>query len=223
MKITLIRFFQLVGNLAIPAYTFVMFLLHSRTITGLVFFIIISACIVERAWETFKTSLERKREELHGDWTLAAVTAAYLVGYFLSITEFYLLRHASLHLSWTVAGVVLLAGSFRLRFWGMAALGKQWAIHAVGAQKIRRVRLIKIGPYRYIRHPVYLGIMTEFLAYPLIANAVGALLFAVFVGIPLVVTRALYEEKTSLRRFGDRYIAYRREVGMFLPKHSLAR
>lgn len=176
----------------------------------------ISAAIIERAWETFRTSKERKREEFHGDWTLAAVTIAYLILFFAIITEFYF-RVKSVDI-WTVlVGGILLSFSVRMRFWGMAALGKQWAVHAVGARKIKKVRLVKIGPFRYIRHPIYLGIMTECLAIPIIANAFYSLLLALALCIPLVFIRALSEEQTSVRRFGDKYLSYRKEVGMFFP------
>ena len=76
---------------------------------------------------------------------------------------------------------------------------------------------MKIGPYKHIRHPIYLGIIFEELAYPLIACAYYSLIFAVFVCVPLVVIRAWTEEKYSLRRFGKKYSDYRQEVGMLFP------
>lgn len=180
----------------------------------------ISTCIIERAWETFKTSKETRREELHGDWTLAAVTGAYLVLFFLLIAEFYFTVE-SVNVYFTITGFLLLGLSFRLRFWGMAALGKQWAVHAMGAKKIRKVRIIKLGPYRYIRHPIYLGIMIECIAFVIIANAFYSLFFALFVCVPLVIIRALLEEKASLRRFGERYDDYKKRLACSSPCNYL--
>lgn len=219
-KFTLIKLFTFLGNLGIPIYAFVLYFSCLRTITGFLFFLFISSCIIERGWETFKTSKEKKKEELHGDWTLAAVTGSYLFLFTLFIGEFYL-RVRTINISSSIIGLLLLALSFRLRFWGMAALGKQWAVHAVGAQKIKRVRLVKIGPYKYIRHPVYLGIMIEELSFPIIANASLSLLFVILVCLPLVVIRARMEEKTSLRRFGNKYMAYQKSIGMFFPTQLL--
>ncbi len=215
-KITLIKFFTFTGNILIPIYSLILCFLFKPTTEGGLFALLISVMIVERAWETFKTSKERHKEELHGDWTLAVVTGTYLILFFFLITEFYVMK-SGLNFYVTAIGLILLGLSFRMRFWGMAALGKQWAVHAVGVKKIRKVRLVQLGPYKYVRHPIYLGIILEELSYPLIANAYYALAFALLVCIPLVVIRAGTEEKTSVRRFGDKYLTYKQKVGMLLP------
>jgi len=221
-KVTLIKIFILLGNVVIPFYSFFLYLWRLRTTQGFIFFLFISAAIIERAWETFRTSKERRRDEFHGDWTLAAVTISYIVLFFAIITEFYF-HVKSLEIWVVLIGVALLSFSVRMRFWGMAALGKQWAVHAVGARKIKKVRIVKIGPFRYIRHPIYLGIMTECLAFPIIAGAFYSLVLALTVCVPLVFIRALSEEQTSVRRFGDKYLTYRKEVGMFLPTQFFRR
>lgn len=210
------------GNILVPCYAILMCVLFDKTFWGVAFAFLISAMIVERAWETFKTSKEKHREEFHGDWTLVVVTFTYLLLFIFMISEYYLV-HRKISTYVVIIGVVLLGGSFRMRFWGMAALGKQWAIHAVGVQKIRNVRLVKIGPYKYIRHPIYLGIVLEELAYPLIANAYYSFIFAVLICVPLVAIRAWVEEKSSLRRFGEKYLNYRKEVGMLFPIQFLRR
>lgn len=215
-KFSLIKFFMLAGNFLVPCYAITMCILFDKTFSGMIFAVFISVMIVERAWETFKTSKEQRREEFHGDWTLAIVSFTYLLLFVFSISEFYLIGR-KFNFYTTTLGSAFLVASFRMRFWGMAALGSQWAIHAVGAQKIRNVRLIKIGPYKYVRHPIYSGIVLEELAYPLISNAYFSLAFAVFVCVPMVILRAWIEEKTSLRRFGEKYLDYRKEVGMLFP------
>lgn len=215
-KISLIKLFVFAGNVLVPCYAALMCALFGRTLWDISFALFVSTMIVERAWETFKTSKEQHREEFHGDWTLGLVTFTYLLLFLFLISEYYLIDRSFNPLV-IVSGFVALAGSFRMRFWGMAALGKQWAVHAVGAQKIRKVRLIKIGPYKHIRHPIYLGIMLEELAYPMIANAYYSLIFASLICVPLVVIRAGTEEKYSVRRFGEKYLDYRSEVGMFFP------
>ena len=215
-KLTLIKFFTLTGNILIPFYAFLLFWSYGKNTIGFIFFLFISIAIIERAWETFKTSKEKKREEMHGDWTLAAVTGTYLLLFFFTITEFYL-RVKAVNNWITLMGLLLVALSFRVRFWGMAALGKQWAVHAVGVQKIKKVRLVKLGPYKYVRHPIYLGIIIELIAFPIVANAFFAMMFAFIVCIPLVIIRAHFEEGASYRRFGEKYKTYRNEVGMFFP------
>lgn len=221
-RISLIRLFVFTGNILLPVYAFLwVFLGNNRGGVEVAFAIFVSLMIVERAWETFKTSKEQHREELHGDWTLVLVTTTYLILFFLFITEFYTI---TAQLKWSViaVGSALLIGSFIMRFWGMASLGEQWAVHAVGAQKIRKVSLIKIGPYKFIRHPIYTGIILEVLAYPLIANAYYSFLFSILVCVPAIVLRARVEESYSVRRFGAEYDRYKKEVGMFFPIQILS-
>ncbi len=214
--------FIFTANFLMPIYSFALFFLYERTPQSFVAALFVSALLIERAYETFKTSQEKKREEFHGDWTLAALTGAYLALVFLSVTEyFFVMKH--LNLLAFITGVLLLAGSFRMRFWGMAALGKQWAIHAVGAQKIKQVRLIKIGPYKYVRHPIYAGIILEVLSVPFILNSPRSFWFSLLVCVPLVVIRALVEEKTSVRRLGEEYLQYKKEVPMLLPLKAFSK
>lgn len=77
-------------------------------------------------------------------------------------------------------------------------------------------QLVKIGAYRYIRHPIYcsflLGGVGVFLKDP---SVLGFLLFT-FVFIFAFVT-AKVEEEDNIKRFGDEYIAYMKTTKMFLP------
>ncbi len=215
-KITLITLFILLGNVGVPATALLLFFLTPRTPASFIFLFFMLFHAFERVWETFFTTREKKVMEFHGDWTLGAVTMAYLFLCFLVIFEFFLVPR-SFNYAVMGLGILLYILAFRLRWWGMKSLGKQWAIHAVGAQKIKKVRLIHIGAFQYMRHPIYLGIILEVLSIPLIGNAYFALLIAALINIPLQIIRLVEEEKSSLRRFGDDYRKYQREVNMLIP------
>jgi len=69
--------------------------------------------------------------------------------------------------------------------------------------------------YRYVRHPLYAGLLLSFWAVPVMTA--GRLLFAsgftayILIGIG-------FEERDLIQQFGARYRRYRERVGMLLPR-----
>lgn len=78
-----------------------------------------------------------------------------------------------------------------------------------------KAMLITIGPYRYIRHPMYTSLIVMMCGIALYnyhwLNAVGVIL--VFIA---VINKANIEEKLLLIRFAD-YEAYQRKSHRFIP------
>lgn len=79
-------------------------------------------------------------------------------------------------------------------------------------------RFVAVGPYRWVRNPIYIGALLAvvgeawlFLALPLLVYAVGmAISFHLFV--------MGYEEPTLRRRFGETYGEYLRTVPRWIPR-----
>jgi hypothetical protein len=68
--------------------------------------------------------------------------------------------------------------------------------------------------YRYVRHPIYLGILLAVWATP--AMTVGHLLYSLGVTAYILIGIQL-EEHDLIEQFGDRYRRYRRHAAMLVP------
>lgn len=72
-----------------------------------------------------------------------------------------------------------------LRYWVIATLGHQWNVRVIVVPGAPRVTS---GPYRFLRHPNYLGVAVEGLAIPLIHSAwITALAFSLLNALVLAV------------------------------------
>jgi methanethiol S-methyltransferase len=71
--------------------------------------------------------------------------------------------------------------------------------------------------YRYVRHPLYLGLLLSFWAVPVMTA--GRLLFALGFSVYILIGIG-FEERDLIAQFGERYRRYRAEVGMLLPRRS---
>lgn len=73
-------------------------------------------------------------------------------------------------------------------------------------------QLVRTGPYRFTRNPMYLSLTIGYLGLALVLNSVWplALLPLVLIALYLLVIRR--EERYLSRRFGDQYVLYRQQV-----------
>jgi protein-S-isoprenylcysteine O-methyltransferase Ste14 len=98
-----------------------------------------------------------------------------------------------------------------------------WTLRSLGTNLTDTVAvredatLIIDGPYRWVRHPFYIGFGLGFAADALAtANWFVALLGGLV--LVLLILRAEPEEQRLIDRFGDDYRNYMAETGRFLPR-----
>ncbi len=77
-------------------------------------------------------------------------------------------------------------------------------------------QLITHGIYKYVRHPVYSGVILRAFAISIYATSLPGFLFAL-TGIPLFNYRIGVEEKMLIGEFGDEYLEYTKATWKLFP------
>jgi Putative protein-S-isoprenylcysteine methyltransferase len=93
-------------------------------------------------------------------------------------------------------------------------LGKQWSLQA---RVLEHHELIRRGPYRIVRHPIYTGMFGMLIASTLAHGHWLGLVIASLVYYLGTVMRIRSEEKLLREQFGSEYEEYAREVPAFIP------
>ena len=93
-------------------------------------------------------------------------------------------------------------------------LGKQWSLQA---RVLDHHELIRRGPYRIVRHPIYTGMFGMLIVSSLAHGHWLGLVIASIVYCLGTVMRIRSEEKLLREQFGSQYDDYAREVPAFIP------
>ena len=179
------------------------------------FTIFVFIATIERIWEVFFTSKDRRKRKFQGDWFFLIIVSVYSILSLLMIIEFF---NNKLNLYLAFLGMLLFLFSTILRLWSIYILNNNWTIHIFkDLSKNSNYKLIKNGPYKFIRHPIYLGSILDLIALSLITNALLYLIFISLIVIPLYLFRSKFEDKELLNLFGIKYSIYKKEVSSMLP------
>jgi len=109
-------------------------------------------------------------------------------------------------------GVGLCLAGFGFAFWARWHLGRNWGM----PMSLRQGHeLVTSGPYAYVRHPIYTGIMLAMIGSAVALGFLWLALFALYFVFFLFSART--EEKMMLAQFPDAYPGYRRRTKMLIP------
>ena len=110
-------------------------------------------------------------------------------------------------------GLILETAAFALGIWARRVLGPHWS----GEITIKvDHELIRSGPYRFVRHPIYTAWLGMFAATAIVSGQMHALIG--FAMAAFAYRRKIRLEEANLRNvFGSDYDAYRRETWALVP------
>lgn len=113
-----------------------------------------------------------------------------------------------------LAGCLLALAGAALVLRSRSELGSAWSLVPKADQE---TGLITTGPYRIVRHPLYLGLAVLALGQALAFGSWPALAIVLLGIVPTFAWRARAEEGLLSRTFGARYAAYRQRTRMIIP------
>jgi len=90
------------------------------------------------------------------------------------------------------AGAVIFLAAKALKWWAIVSLGRFWTFRVI---VIPGARLVAAGPYRWMRHPNYAGVMGELAGVALMTGAAVSGLAGIVTFGALVVRRIATEER----------------------------
>lgn len=111
-----------------------------------------------------------------------------------------------------VIGVAVFAGGIALAIWARVYLGANWGMPMT--QKTEP-ELVTSGPYRFVRHPIYSGLLAGMLGTALVTNLIGLIIVGILGGYFYYCSGV--EEKNLIARFPKAYPAYRARTKMLIP------
>ena len=110
-------------------------------------------------------------------------------------------------------GVVMTAAGVLFAVWARRILGANWSATVTVKQDHA---LMTSGPYAWVRHPIYTGLL---LALAGTAIAIGQVRAAIgfVIAVLAILQKTRIEERVMLEQFGDVYRAYRARVPRLIP------
>ncbi|MGH9615933.1 MAG: methyltransferase family protein [Acidobacteriaceae bacterium] len=141
---------------------------------------------------------------------LAALAPFYITGIRFGILYGRFLPHTP---AIQYIGVLLLLLGCGFAVWARFTLGRNWS----GMVTVKQDHaLIMRGPYAWVRHPIYTGIL---LALAGTAVVSGRLFYLLVLALSIfsLWLKLRIEEKFMLETFGEQYAAYRQRVKALVP------
>jgi protein-S-isoprenylcysteine O-methyltransferase Ste14 len=113
------------------------------------------------------------------------------------------------------AGLIVIWLGLAIRVWAIAALGRAFrtTVEVDPGQAV-----VSTGPYRWVRHPSYSGLLLIVTGFGLAAGNWLALAVCAMLPLPALLWRIHVEEAELASVLGDRYRAYQAHTKRLIPR-----
>ncbi len=122
-----------------------------------------------------------------------------------------------------VTGIALFAALAGMALALVALVVSAWAFVSIptvstGHYVLKAQPVVQKGPYRWFRHPIYLGVFLIWLALALAFGSVFTFLLAALYVFPAYMLYMRSEEQMMAASYGAEYTSYCRKTGMLFPR-----
>ena len=111
-----------------------------------------------------------------------------------------------------ILGTILLATGLGFSVWARRHLGRNWSAHVAVKEGHA---LVRSGPYRRLRHPIYTGVLLAFFGMVLVIGEWRALVALGLVLISFAIKSG--QEEQRMREVFPEYEQYHRETNALIP------
>lgn len=119
----------------------------------------------------------------------------------------------SVNIPIVLAGLLVVLIGVAFSIWGRLILGSNWSNRVTVKENHT---LVRTGPYRIVRHPIYSGILLGMLGSALQRGGIRCFVGVLICGLSFwLKTRA--EERFMVQSFGEQYLHYRDKVKALAP------
>jgi protein-S-isoprenylcysteine O-methyltransferase Ste14 len=79
-------------------------------------------------------------------------------------------------------------------------------------------KFVAIGPYKYVRNPMYLGVLLIFIGYALFVHSISVLFLSLALFLLAHIIVVFIEEPGLKEKFGNDYMNYTKAVNRWFPR-----
>ncbi|MEW6606206.1 MAG: isoprenylcysteine carboxylmethyltransferase family protein [bacterium] len=180
-----------------------------------IFYLLFITCafIYEFLAEASIKKKQRAPGRIMAKWSYSLMAGSYILILFGAPIEYFMVKKNP-NLIITAIGLIMYISGLLLRRWAVKTLNEFWSLHIEIKQNHK---LIKDGPYKYVRHPNYLASLFKGFGFALIPNSYYMVVYIIAVFVPIRLIRIWIEEKELIKEFGQEYLDYKKEVPLFIP------
>jgi len=145
-------------------------------------------------------------------WLWAVIVGSIIAGHLAGLSD--LGPRLLPGLPWRWLGAGLFAVGTILRWWSIVHLGRFFSVDVAIASDHK---VVETGPYRFVRHPSYTGLLLQCAGLGIVLRTTLSLLVIIVPTFLVLFHRIRVEEKALLANFGKDYEAYTRRTKRLLP------